>query len=84
MGILAAKNGADCLRINPGNIGNIDRVKEVVKCAEDKDIQLDKANVGSLEKKLQKKYGDPTQALVESAMNHVDILESLNFQILLS
>ena len=82
MGILAAKNGADCLRINPGNIGNIDRVKEVVKCAEDKDIPIRVGvNAGSLEKKLQKKYGEPTpEALVESAMNHVDILESLNFQ----
>ena len=75
MGILAAKNGADCLRINPGNIGNIDRVKEVVKCAEDKDIPIRiGVNAGSLEKKLQKKYGEPTpEALVEAAMNHVDI-----------
>ena len=82
MAILAAKNGADCLRINPGNIGKIDRVKEVVKCAEDKDIPIRVGvNAGSLEKKLQKKYGEPTpEALVESAMNHVDILESLNFQ----
>ena len=82
MGILAAKNGADCLRINPGNIGNIDRVKEVVRCAEDINIPIRVGvNAGSLEKKLQKKYGEPTpDALVESAMGHVDILESLNFQ----
>ena len=82
MGILAAQNGADCLRINPGNIGNIDRVKEVVRCAEDLNIPIRVGvNAGSLEKKLQKKYGEPTpDALVESAMGHVDILESLNFQ----
>ncbi len=82
MGILAAKNGADCLRINPGNIGNIDRVKEVVKCAEDKDIPIRVGvNAGSLEKDLQKKYGEPNaNALVESALRHVEILDKFNFQ----
>jgi (E)-4-hydroxy-3-methylbut-2-enyl-diphosphate synthase len=76
-----AEYGADCLRINPGNIGSIDRVRSVVDCAKDKGIPIRiGVNGGSLERDLQEKYGEPTpQALVESAMRHVDILDRLNF-----
>ncbi len=76
-----AKYGVDCLRINPGNIGNMDRVRSVVDCAKDKNIPIRiGVNGGSLEKDLQEKYGEPTpEALVESAMRHVDILDKLNF-----
>lgn len=76
-----AEYGADCLRINPGNIGKMDRVQAVVDCAKDKNIPIRiGVNAGSLEKDLQEKYGEPTpQALVESALRHVDILDKLNF-----
>lgn len=77
-----AELGADCLRINPGNIGREDRVREVVAAARDRNIPIRiGVNAGSLEKDLQKKYGEPTpDALVESAMRHVDILDRLDFQ----
>ena len=77
-----AEYGVDCLRINPGNIGRNDRVKAVIDAATDKNIPLRiGVNAGSLEKELQRKYGEPTpDALVESAMRHVDILDGLNFQ----
>lgn len=76
-----AELGVDCLRINPGNIGREDRVREVVAAARDKNIPIRiGVNAGSLEKDLQKKYGEPTpEALVESAMRHIDILDRLNF-----
>lgn len=76
-----AEYGVDCLRINPGNIGSMDRVRAVVDCAKDKNIPIRiGVNGGSLEKDLQEKYGEPTpMALVESAMRHVDILDKLNF-----
>lgn len=74
--------GVDCLRINPGNIGREDRVKAVVDKARDLNIPIRiGVNAGSLEKDLQKKYGEPTpDALVESALRHVEILDRLNFQ----
>ena len=73
--------GADCLRINPGNIGREDRVRAVVNSAKDKGIPIRIGiNAGSLEKDLQKKYGEPTaDALVESALRHISILDKLNF-----
>lgn len=76
-----AEYGVDCLRINPGNIGNEQRIRSVVDCARDKNIPIRiGVNGGSLERDLQEKYGEPTpQALVESAMRHVDILDRLNF-----
>ncbi|MBD1576672.1 flavodoxin-dependent (E)-4-hydroxy-3-methylbut-2-enyl-diphosphate synthase [Vibrio sp. S11_S32] len=76
-----AEYGVDCLRINPGNIGNEARIRSVVDCARDKNIPIRiGVNGGSLEKEIQLKYGEPTaQALVESAMRHVDILDRLNF-----
>lgn len=76
-----AEYGVDCLRINPGNIGREDRVRSVVDCARDNNIPIRiGVNGGSLERDLQEKYGEPTpDALVESAMRHVDILDKLNF-----
>jgi (E)-4-hydroxy-3-methylbut-2-enyl-diphosphate synthase len=76
-----AELGVDCLRINPGNIGREDRVRAVVESARDHGIPIRiGVNAGSLEKDLQKKYGEPTpDALVESAMRHIDILDRLNF-----
>ncbi len=76
-----AELGVDCLRINPGNIGREDRVRAVVDCAKDKNIPIRiGVNAGSLEKDLQKKYGEPTaDALVESALRHIEILDRLNF-----
>lgn len=80
--LAVAEKGVDCLRINPGNIGREDRVRAVVDCARDKNIPIRiGVNAGSLEKDLQKKYGEPTpEALMESAMRHVDILDKLDFQ----
>jgi (E)-4-hydroxy-3-methylbut-2-enyl-diphosphate synthase len=76
-----AELGVDCLRINPGNIGREDRVRAVVDAARDKNIPIRiGVNAGSLEKDLQKKYREPTSdALVESALRHIDILDRLNF-----
>jgi len=75
------KTGVDCLRINPGNIGREERVRAVVDSAKDHDTPIRiGVNAGSLEKDLQKKYGEPTpEALVESAFRHIDILDALNF-----
>ncbi len=74
--------GADCLRINPGNIGREDRVRAVVDAARDHGIPIRiGVNAGSLEKDLQKKYSEPTpEALVESAMRHIDMLDKLGFE----
>lgn len=79
--IAAVANGADGLRINPGNIGDKLKIKEVVSAAKDRDIPIRiGVNAGSLEKDLLKKYGHPTaEALVESARRHIKILEALNF-----
>ncbi len=73
--------GVDCLRINPGNIGREDRVRAVVEKAREKNIPIRiGVNAGSLEKDLQKKYGEPNaDALVESAFRHVDILYKMDF-----
>ncbi len=76
-----AEYGVDCLRINPGNIGRDDKVREVIDSARDKGIPIRiGVNAGSLGKELQRKYGEPTaEALVESAMRHVDILDKFNY-----
>ena len=73
--------GVDCLRINPGNIGRDSKVRAVIDSARDKGIPIRiGVNAGSLGKDLQRKYGEPTpEALVESAMRHVDILDKLNY-----
>ncbi|CAA0082964.1 4-hydroxy-3-methylbut-2-en-1-yl diphosphate synthase (flavodoxin) [BD1-7 clade bacterium] len=77
-----AELGVDCLRINPGNIGKEDRIKAVIDAAKANDIPIRiGVNAGSLEKDLQKKYGEPTaDALVESAMRHVEILQRHDFE----
>ena len=79
--LAVADYGADCLRINPGNIGSEDKIREVVAAARHHDISMRiGVNAGSLEKDLQKKYGEPTgEALLESALRHIDILDRLNF-----
>jgi len=76
-----AEYGVDCLRINPGNIGRDEKVRAVIDCARDKGIPIRiGVNAGSLGKDLQRKYGEPTpEALVESAMRHVDILDKFNY-----
>jgi (E)-4-hydroxy-3-methylbut-2-enyl-diphosphate synthase len=80
-GIEAAKAGAACLRINPGNIGSPDKVAEVVKAAKDYNCSIRIGiNGGSLEKKLLEKYGEPCpDAMVESALNQAKMLEDLDF-----
>jgi (E)-4-hydroxy-3-methylbut-2-enyl-diphosphate synthase len=79
--IEAAESGAACLRINPGNIGSADRVREVVKAAKDHGCSMRiGVNAGSLEKDLLEKYGEPCpEAMVESALNHAKILEDNDF-----
>ena len=79
---LAVADTADCLRINPGNIGKETRVKEIINAAKDNGVPIRVGvNAGSLEKDLQRKYGEPnSDALVESAMRHVDILDKHNFK----
>ncbi len=81
LAITVAEKGANCLRINPGNIGSYIRVKEVIASAKHHDIPIRiGVNAGSLEKSLQEKYGEPNaDALVESAMHHIDILDKNNF-----
>jgi len=79
--IEAAQAGAACLRINPGNIGNAQRVKEVVQAAKDHGCSMRiGVNAGSLEKELLERYGEPCpEAMVESALNHAKILEDNDF-----
>ncbi|CCG40820.1 flavodoxin-dependent (E)-4-hydroxy-3-methylbut-2-enyl-diphosphate synthase [Magnetospirillum molischianum] len=79
--IEAADAGAACLRINPGNIGSAERVREVVKAARDHGCSMRiGVNAGSLDKHLLEKYGEPCpDALVESAMEHARILEDNDF-----
>ena len=79
--IEAADSGAACLRINPGNIGNAKKVKEVINAAKQNDTSIRiGVNAGSLEKNILDKYGEPTpEALVESALNHVRILKDHDF-----
>jgi (E)-4-hydroxy-3-methylbut-2-enyl-diphosphate synthase len=81
-GIEAAKAGAACLRINPGNIGSAERVKEVVKAAKDYGCAMRiGVNAGSLEQELLEKYGEPCpDAMVESAMAHARLLEDNDFR----
>ncbi|ATQ41604.1 flavodoxin-dependent (E)-4-hydroxy-3-methylbut-2-enyl-diphosphate synthase [Caulobacter mirabilis] len=80
-GIEAAKAGAACLRINPGNIGSPDRVREVVQAARDHGCSIRiGVNAGSLERDLLEKYGEPCpDAMVESALSHARILQDHDF-----
>ena len=77
----SADAGAACLRINPGNIGKVERVKEVVKAAKENNCAIRiGVNAGSLERDLLEKYGEPCpDAMVESALNHIKILEDNDF-----
>ena len=80
-GIEAAEAGAACLRINPGNIGNEARVREVIKAARDSNCSMRiGVNAGSLEKQLLEKYGEPCpEAMLESGLSHIKILEDNDF-----
>ncbi len=82
LGILAAENGAACLRINPGNIGSIERIREVIKAAKANNCSMRiGVNGGSLDKRLLEKYGEPTaDALVESALEQAKVLEDNDFR----
>ncbi len=79
--IESAEAGAACLRINPGNIGSADRVREVIKAAKDHNCSMRiGVNGGSLDKALLEKYGEPCpEAMVESALQHAKILEDNDF-----
>ena len=80
--IEAAEAGAACLRINPGNIGSMERVRDVIRAAKDHGCSMRiGVNAGSLEKDLLEKYGEPCpEALVESALDHARILEDNDFR----
>ena len=79
--IEAAEAGAACLRINPGNIGNAERVRDVIQAAKDNGCSMRiGVNAGSLEKHLLEKYGEPCpEAMVESALDHVRILQDHDY-----
>ncbi len=81
LALKSIENGISKLRINPGNIGSIDKIKLVADAAKEKGIPIRiGVNSGSLEKDILEKYGHVcAEALVESALRHVEILESLNF-----
>ncbi len=80
-GIEAAEAGAACLRINPGNIGSDERVREVIKAAKDNNCSIRiGVNAGSLERDLLEQYGEPCpEAMVASALRHIKILEDNDF-----
>ncbi|MBI3813885.1 MAG: flavodoxin-dependent (E)-4-hydroxy-3-methylbut-2-enyl-diphosphate synthase [Nitrospinae bacterium] len=82
LALRALQEGADGLRLNPGNIGNKWKVKEVVSAARDKGVPIRiGVNAGSLDKDLWEKYGGPTaEAMAESAMMHIGILEDMDFR----
>ncbi len=80
LALASAEAGADALRINPGNIGTQDKVKQVVACAVDHDIPIRiGVNAGSLEKEIEQRLGTTAEAMVESALRNIQILEDLNF-----
>lgn len=81
LAVAAARAGADGLRINPGNIGGVKKVRAVVECARDQGIPIRiGVNAGSLEKEILKKYNGVTpEGMVESALRHIEMLRSLDF-----
>lgn len=81
LALIAIESGIDKVRINPGNIGSIEKVKAVVDACKEKHIPIRiGVNGGSLEKDILEKYGEPTpEGMIESAMKHVKILEDLDF-----
>jgi len=82
LALLSVENGIDAIRINPGNIGSVDKVKQVVEACKAKNLPIRiGVNAGSLEKHIMEKYGKATaEGMVESAQFHVDILEELGFE----
>ena len=82
LALAAMENGVDKLRINPGNIGGMDRVRAVADCAKAHGVPIRVGvNGGSLEKELLQKYGAPTpEAMVESALRHISMLENAGFE----
>jgi (E)-4-hydroxy-3-methylbut-2-enyl-diphosphate synthase len=84
LALLALDQGVDGLRLNPGNIGGRERVAKVVRKAKERGVPIRVGvNAGSLEKKILKKYGSPTaEALVESALNHIRLLEEEDFDLI--
>ena len=81
LALLAIENGIDKIRLNPGNIGNADKIRQVVEAAKAKKIPIRiGVNAGSLEKHILQKYGEKTaEGMVESALHHIKILEDLDF-----
>lgn len=81
LALIALEAGVDCLRINPGNIGTLEKTTEVVTAAKDRKVPIRiGVNSGSVRKDLLEKFGGPTpEAMVESALEHVHILEKLKF-----
>ncbi|MGD9677154.1 MAG: flavodoxin-dependent (E)-4-hydroxy-3-methylbut-2-enyl-diphosphate synthase [Vulcanibacillus sp.] len=82
LAITALENGIDKIRINPGNIGSIDKVRKVVEACNDRKVAIRIGiNSGSIEKEILHKYGHPTaEGMVESAMKHIEMLEDLDFE----
>lgn len=80
LALLAIENGVDGLRINPGNIGSEERVRKVIEKAKERNIKIRiGVNGGSLEKTIVDEYGNGAQAMVQSALKHIKILEDLDF-----
>lgn len=80
LAIASIENGADKIRINPGNIGSDERVKKIVDCAKSHNVSIRVGvNSGSLPKDLQEKYGHSANAMVEAALRHVRLLEGFSF-----
>ena len=77
----SADNGAKCLRINPGNIGDLEKIKEIVKAAKNNDCAIRiGVNSGSLERDILEKYKEPCpEALVESALRNIQMIEDQDF-----
>jgi len=80
LALASARAGADALRINPGNIGEAEKIRAVVDCAKDHGIPIRiGVNAGSLEKEIEQRLGITAEAMVESALRNIKILEDLNF-----
>ena len=80
LALICIENGIDKIRINPGNIGSIDKIKKVVDACKEKHIPIRIGiNSGSLEKDIEKQYGNNEIAMIESAKRHIKILEDLKF-----
>ena len=78
---LEAAKVVDCIRINPGNIGSHEKIKEVVKACKERNIPIRiGVNAGSLEKEIEAKYGATSEAMIQSALYHIKLLEDLDFR----